>query len=121
MQGKLKNKHTVNHAWVFRRLSDIFKWPLEARLDGSLGIYFQIFKTFGYEKLKNSDRLLPVFNNYFSTDSGIYAPCLPSPKPDIYNRISNLVKAQRHIGIDKNKNWGGEGGGLVGRAAGGTI
>ena len=42
-------------------------------------------------------------------------------KPDIYNRIPNLVNAQRRIGIDKNKNWGGEGGGLVGRAAGGTI
>lgn len=42
-------------------------------------------------------------------------------KPDIYNRITNLVNAQRRIGIDKNKNWGGEGGGLVGRAAGGTI
>ena len=42
-------------------------------------------------------------------------------KPDIYNRITNLVNAQRHIGIDKDKNWGGEGGGLVGRAAGGTI
>ena len=42
-------------------------------------------------------------------------------KLDIYNRIPNLVNAQRRIGIDKNKNWGGEGGGLVGRAAGGTI
>lgn len=36
-------------------------------------------------------------------------------KPDIYNRITNLVKAQRRIGIDKDKNgaaravvWWGE-------------
>lgn len=43
------------------------------------------------------------------------------PKPDIYNRIPSLVEAQRSIGIDKNKNWGGEGGGLVGRAAVATI
>lgn len=43
------------------------------------------------------------------------------PKPDIYNRIPNLVNAQCHIGIDKNKNLGGEGGGLEGRAAVGTI
>lgn len=37
-------------------------------------------------------------------------------KTDIYNRITNLVNVQRHIGIDKNKNWGGEGGGLVGES-----
>ena len=60
--------------------------------------------------------LLSGFSAYFPSPS-VYL----HQKPDIYNRIPNLVNAQRRIGIDKNKNWGGEGGGLVGRAAGGTI
>lgn len=60
--------------------------------------------------------LLSGFSAYFPSPS-VYL----HQKLDIYNRIPNLVNAQRRIGIDKNKNWGGEGGGLVGRAAGGTI
>lgn len=60
--------------------------------------------------------LLSGFSAYFPSPS-VYL----HQKPDIYNRIPNLVNAQRRIGIDKNKNWGGEGGSLVGRAAGGTI
>ena len=75
-------------------------------------------------KLEISDELEPsllaVFNYYFSADVSMPTVCLRQ-KTDIYNRIPNLVNAQRRIGIDKNKNWGGEGGGLVGRAAGGTI
>ena len=50
--------------------------------------------------------------------------CLPftstkNPTYTIVSRTSLMRNAAS--ALTKNKNWGGEGGGLVGRAAGGTI